>query len=164
MGDYTWTTVRVKGVPAHLRDAVESAVDAASGIGMEFEEDAWNGTGEARFAGEANMCAADTIDSTLGALIGEHGTEFAYAIWQDPKYEYDGRALFHVPGVGDHETGCDGQGNEHVPTDAVWRAADEHHGDAAGLAAAIDALTGRTVITAFHAHSAYSGVDTAKVG
>lgn len=92
--------------------------------------------GEAYVDDEASL----TICHELGAALAE--MEVTFELCQDPKYEYDGTIVIHVPGLGVYSGECDAEGTIHVSAHDIDRMIAEASTREA-LAEALDAATAK---------------------
>jgi len=103
MGNRTSPQLQVVTDDADLRAQIHDAFEEYGG-GEIWQDDWAHGgppTGNASFVGaaESSRGSADELAGRLQALITETGKEFAYRLWEDPKYEWLGSVHVHLPGV-----------------------------------------------------------------
>lgn len=116
MGDRTSLQMQAVTDDAELRAQIRDAFEEYSGSDVWQDDWAHDGpaTGNAWFVGSAESAcgSSDELAARLQVLIEETGKEFAYRVWEDPKYEWLGAVHIHLPGVEpDHHGDCDSNGS-----------------------------------------------------
>lgn len=98
---------------------------------------------------QCGFCKGEGCENCNGdGVIAAKLPDFAYHVWEDPKYEYLGSSYMHVPEVGDFNGDCDSDGKVVVDTTEVaeWVAKAT---DLSALQAEVAKLTGATVRKAY---------------
>lgn len=132
MGDRTSYTIAVAGTdPAEdnyidrlLADAFE-AESSSDGAWVLYE---WS------------VGQLDEIAEVLNRAQAELDNAFAFRIWEDPKYEWDGAWSGWIPGLGGASGLCDGNGTPHVDSSDIDRVVDRWERIRGSLAELVDAL------------------------
>lgn len=167
MSDSTNVRIEARGVPKDLRERVRAVMEEH--VYNVHHEEFWDEDDfpdAATIAGEGRVGATDDIETAFQALRDEFG-DFAYAVFEDPKYEFDGSATYHVPAVGDFTGNANADGEVYLLDSEVHdildagrallvsdvKSAALHH-----IIDELERLTGRKVIEAFD--TSYSSGET----
>jgi hypothetical protein len=120
MGDRTSYTLQIRGIS----DAEDGYL--ARRLREEYEFEAADAGCYVNY--EWSVGALDEFTKLLNTLQEELDNAFAFRIWEDPKYEWDGEWTGWIPGLGTASGLCDGDGTTHVTNQAIldtisgWRA------------------------------------------
>lgn len=151
MADRTYMRLEVKGVAPQIQETVGDVIK--QWVDFEFATDRWVEGGATFSEYEISVGTLTEIARVLDQLIDESQLPFAYAIWEDPKYEYDGDCIYNVPDVGRINQGCNADGQVHVTASALHDLIDVCRKMAWDLPAQIETLTGRKVLDAWENYS-----------
>ena len=117
MGDRTSYTIAVAGtdqaedayISRRLYDAIETE-ESGDGHWVIYEH---------------SVGALDEIAEILNEVQRDLDNAFAFRVWEDPKYEWDGQWAGWIPGLGTSGGLCDGNGSTHVEVSELRKLADE---------------------------------------
>lgn len=91
---------------------------------------------------EVVLGSEDDAHEMLQQVIADTGVDFAYRIWQDPKYDFNGALIWHTPGLEDFTSDATAVGDVIVDATLLVAAARDSGNNGEDIRALVLNVTG----------------------